>query len=182
MIETFRLHQLLRETVSAPYRCLVTRPTGAAIRTRIEQSLADSACVTVLLDFAEVEVIDFSCADEVIAKLVLAQLTSAGPFVVLQGLSEPQLEAVEHVLNHRRLAVAALRDQPARPALLGCADEDTREAFTALCDGGATDPDSLAARIGWSRERAEAALRMLTSLRLARFLDGAVSPVPVPVP
>ena len=37
MIETFRLHQLLRETVSAPYRCLVTRPTGAAIRSRIEQ-------------------------------------------------------------------------------------------------------------------------------------------------
>jgi len=180
MIETFRLHQLLRETVSAPYRCLVTRPTGAAIRSRIEEALADSACVTALLDFAEVEVIDFSCADEVVAKLVLAQHTSSGPYVVLQGLTEPQLEAVEHVLNHRRLAVAALREQPARPALLGCADDDTRQAFTTLCEDGATDPDSLARRIGWSRERAAAALEMLTSLRLARFLDGTIRPVPVP--
>jgi hypothetical protein len=180
MIETFRLHQLLRETVSAPYRCLVTRPTGAAIRTRIEQTLADSGCITALLDFAEVEVIDFSCADEVIAKLVLAQHTSAGPFVVLMGLTEPQLEAVEHVLNHRRLAVAALRAEPEQPALLGCADDDTRQAFSAVCEEGAADPDSLASRIGWSRERAAAALQMLTSMRLARFLDGTVRPVPVP--
>lgn len=180
MIETFRLHQLLRETVSAPYRCLVTRPTGAAIRSRIEQALADSACVTALLDFAEVEVIDFSCADEVIAKLVLAQHTSAGPFVVLQGLTEPQLEAVEHVLNHRQLAVAALGDARGRPALLGCADADARTAFSAVCEEGSADPDSLAQRIGWSRERAAAALDTLRSLRLARCIEGAFHPVPVP--
>ena len=180
MIETFRLHQLLRETVSAPYRCLVTRPTGAAIRSRIEHALADSACVTALLDFADVEVIDFSCADEVIAKLVLAQHTAAGAYVVLQGLSEPQLEAVEHVLNHRRLAVAALRESPARPALIGCADADARTAFTAVCEDGAADPDSLASRSGWTRERAAAALETLTSLRLARVVEGAFHLVPVP--
>jgi hypothetical protein len=180
MIETFRLHQLLRETVSAPYRCLVTRPTGAAIRSRIEQALAESTCVTALLDFAEVEVIDFSCADEVIAKLVLAQHSASGPFVVLQGLSEPQLEAVEHVLNHRRLAVAAVGERAGRPALLGCADADARTAFSAVCEDGAADVDTLAERRGWTRERAAAALETLTSLRLARFLDGAFHPVPVP--
>jgi hypothetical protein len=180
MIETFRLHQLLRETVSAPYGCLVTRPTGAAIRSRIEQALVDSACVTALLDFAEVDVIDFSCADEVIAKLVLAQHSTSGPFVVLQGLSEPQLEAVEHVLNHRRLAVAALGERAGRPALLGCADADARTAFSAVCEEGAADPDSLARRSGWTRERAAAALETLCSLRLARFLDGTFHPVPVP--
>ena len=49
MIETFRLHQLLRETVASPYRCLVTRPTGAAIRDRIERTIAESGCVTALL-------------------------------------------------------------------------------------------------------------------------------------
>lgn len=180
MIETFRLHQLLRETVSAPYRCLVTRPTGAAIRSRIEQALADSSCITALLDFAEVEVIDFSCADEVIAKLVLAQSSVAGRFVVLQGLSEPQLEAVEHVLNHRRLAVAAVNETRGRPALLGCADADARTAFSAVCEDGTADPESLARRSGWTRERAAAALETLTSLRLARCLDGEFRPVPVP--
>ena len=180
MIETFRLHQLLRETVSAPYRCLVTRPTGAAIRTRIERVLAESGCVTALLDFADVEVIDFSCADEVVAKLVLAQYTSSGPFVVLQGLTEPQLEAVEHVLNHRRLAVAALLRQPTQPSLLGCADADTRRAFSSVCEEGPADAGSLADRLGWTRDRAVAALEALSSLRLARFLDGTFHPVPVP--
>jgi hypothetical protein len=178
MIETFRLHQLLRETVSAPYRCLVTRPTGAAIRTRIEEALAVSACVTAMLDFAEVEVIDFSCADEVVAKLVLAQHGTNGRFVVLQGLSEPQLEAVEHVLNHRRLAVAAILE-PAQPAVLGCADEDARTAFSEVCGGGPADARSVASRLGWTAERAAAALDALSKLRLARVLDGAFYPVPV---
>ncbi|HEX6643883.1 MAG TPA: hypothetical protein VF037_04355 [Gemmatimonadales bacterium] len=177
MIETFRLHQLLRETVSAPYRCLVTRPTGAAIRSRIEEALAASACVTALLDFAEVEVIDFSCADEVVAKLVLAQHETNGRFVVLQGLSEPQLEAVEHVLNHRRLAVAALLE--AQPAVLGCADDDARTAFGEVCGGGPADADTVASRLGWTSERAAAALDALSRLRLARVLDGAFYPVPV---
>ena len=35
MIQTIRIGSLLREAVSAPYRNLVTRPTGVAVRTRI---------------------------------------------------------------------------------------------------------------------------------------------------
>jgi len=179
MIETFRLHQLLRETVSAPYRCLVTRPTGAAIRDRIERALSESGCVTALLDFAEVELIDFSCADEVVAKLVLGGETGAGPYVVLQGLAEHQREAVEHVLNHRHLAVTALLEQPEQPAVLGCADPDTRLAFCSVCEAGPADEELLAARLGWARERAAQALAMLATLRLARCYDGSFHPVPV---
>ncbi|HEU5048695.1 MAG TPA: hypothetical protein VFU00_00130 [Gemmatimonadales bacterium] len=178
MIETFRLHQLLRETVSAPYRCLVTRPTGAAIRTRIEDRLAVSACITALLDFAEVEIIDFSCADEVVAKLVLGQGDGSGRFVVLRGLGEHQIEAVEHVLNHRRLAVMAVSDEPEAPSVLGCADPDARLAFGSVCEGPA-DEGALAARLGWARERAARALESLAELRLARRIGGSFHPVPV---
>ena len=34
MIETIRIGHLLRETATSPYRHLVTRPTGAAVRNR----------------------------------------------------------------------------------------------------------------------------------------------------
>ena len=40
MIQTIHIGHLLRETVASPYRNLVTRPTGAAIRSRIQQARA----------------------------------------------------------------------------------------------------------------------------------------------
>ena len=180
MIETFRLHQLLRETVQSPYRCLVTRPTGAAIRDRIERSLETSSCVTALLDFAEVEMMDFSCADEVVAKLLLARGPGERPYFVLSGLHDGQREAVEHVLRHHQLAVAAIRDQTRSPAVLGCADEDARLAFESVCSTGPADEHALAARLGWAPERAARAIEGLAWLRLARVDEGTLHPVPLP--
>jgi len=72
VIETIRIGHLLREAVAAPYRNLVTRPTGAAVRSRIEAALARSNCRTAMLDFSGIELVDLSCADEVVAKLLLA--------------------------------------------------------------------------------------------------------------
>ena len=98
MIQTIRIGHLLREAVAAPYRNLVTRPTGAAVRTRIEETLAESDCSTAMLDFSEIELVDLSCADEVVAKLLLAG-RETGCFVVLQGLREDHHEAIDHVLS-----------------------------------------------------------------------------------
>ncbi len=179
MIETFRLHQLLRETVTSPYRCLVTRPTGAAIRGRIERAHADSGCITALLDFDDVELIDFSCADEVVAKLLLSGGRD-GPYFVLRGLRKDQVEAVEHVLRHHGLAVTAVSAGTEAPAVLGCADADAREALGSVCAQGPADENVLADRLGWAKERASGAFESLASLRLARLLDGALHPVPLP--
>lgn len=180
MIETFRLHQLLRETVQSPYRCLVTRPTGAAIRNRIERSLEASPCVTALLDFAEVEMLDFSCADEVVAKLLLARGPGERPYFVLSGLHDGQREAVEHVLRHHQLAVAALREPARSPSVLGCADEDARLAFESVCSEGPADDRTLASRLGWAPERAARAIEGLAWLRLAQVNQGTLHPVPLP--
>ena len=121
MIQTIHIGHLLREAVASPYRNLVTRPTGAAVRTRIRETLAASDCLTALLDFSGVELLDFSCADEIVAKLLLDDGERAGRFVVLQGLREDQHEAIEHVLTHHRLAVAAWTGRrarrPGRPGL-----------------------------------------------------------------
>ncbi len=104
MIETIQVGHLLRETAATPYRNLVTRPTGAAVRNRIEDTLARSDCLTALLDFSEIELLDFSCAEEIVAKLLLAQATGRPRFLLLRGLRDDQHDAIEHVLTHHRLA------------------------------------------------------------------------------
>jgi hypothetical protein len=166
VIQTIRIGSLLREAVAAPYRDLVTRPTGAAVRTRIEATLAGSNCLTALLDFSEIELVDLSCADEVVAKLLLTVRTAY--FVVLQGLREDHHEAIDHVLTHHRLAVAALPPGSPAPRLLGCVAPDAREAFTCIAENGPLDVTGLSRGMGWTWSRSREALGDLTVLRLVR--------------
>lgn len=167
MIQTFCIGHLLREAVAAPYRHLVTRPTGAAVRGRIEEALARSDCLTALLDFSEIELLDLSCADEIVAKLLLAG-AAAPRLVVLRGLREDQHEAIEHVLTHHRLAVAAVPYGDGGPRLLGWVTSDARAAFACLCRHGPLGAAELAWALGWSEPRAREALEALVRHRLVR--------------
>src|SRR5688572_29611609 len=68
----FDLSTLVPRSVASLFSHLVTRPTGQALRLGIESQLGELGpfCVSVL-DFSQVMVLDYSCADEVIAKLIL---------------------------------------------------------------------------------------------------------------
>ena len=179
MIQTIRIGTLLRETVASPYRNLVTRPTGAAIRNRIQAALAASDCHTALLDFSDIELLDLSCADEVVAKLLL---DGAGEvrFVVLSGLREDQHEAIEHVLTTHHLAVAAMPggEHPA-PRLLGWVTADARAAFAFLCERGALLTADLAGALDWPAARAQAALEALAVHRLVQTDGDRYQPLPI---
>ena len=146
MIQTIYIGHLLRETVTSPYRNLVTRPTGAAIRNRIQAALADSGCLTALLDFSGIELLDLSCADEVVAKLLLSDAERGGPAVVLRGL----------------------REDHAGPRLLGWVTPDARAAFACLYSRGALTAAELAAALGWVATRGAEALNALALRRLVR--------------
>jgi hypothetical protein len=176
MIQTIRIGHLLRETAAGPYRNLVTRPTGVAVRTRIEEALAHSECLTALLDFSEVELVDLSCADEVVAKLLLA--APGAHFVVLQGLREDHHEAIDHVLTHQRLAVAAVPPGSHEPRLLGWVSADARAAFACISEEGPLTPAGLARGLGWTEARAEQALEELTLHRLVRPIAELYHPLP----
>jgi len=167
MIETIRIGHLLRETASSPYRNLVTRPTGAAVRNRIQDTLARSDCLTALLDFSDTELLDFSCAEEIVAKLLLAQASDQPRFVVLRGLRDDQHDAIEQVLTHHRLAVAAMV-AGAEPVLLGWVSPDARAAFACVCRLGRARTGDLAEALGWPEPRASEALEALTLHRLVR--------------
>ncbi len=176
MIQTIRIGHLLREAVAAPYRNLVTRPTGAAVRTRIEETLARSECLTALLDFSEIELVDLSCADEVVAKLLLAGRTAC--FVVLQGLREDHHEAIDHVLIHNRLAVTAVPPGSREPRLLGWVADDARRAFACIGERGPLSVADLSRMLGWLEARSRAALRDLALNRLVRPVGELYHPLP----
>ncbi|HUR96032.1 MAG TPA: hypothetical protein VMY76_15740 [Gemmatimonadales bacterium] len=180
MIQTIHLGHLLRETVASPYRNLVTRPTGAAIRNRIQEALAGSDCLTALLDFSDIELLDFSCADEVVAKLLLDDGERTGCFVVLRGLREDQHEAIEHVLTHHRLVVAAMAPghEHEGPRLLGWVTADARAAFECLCTRGALTAGELAQALTWPAARGADALESLAAHRVARADEGRYHPLP----
>lgn len=172
-----RIDHVLAETVTAPYRVLVTRPTGAAVRGRIEAALAGSECEVVLLDFSAVDCLDFSCADEVIAKLVLNVVGGRPVAVALRGLCDEQREAVTHVLEHHGLAVASM-DGNGSVELIGATDEDIRAAFAAVWSRGALDAPMLAELAGWSLERAARALDTLARHRVVRAAGTTIHPLP----
>jgi hypothetical protein len=179
MIQTISIGHLLREAVSTPYRNLVTRPTGAAVRNRIQARLAGTNCLTALLDFSEVELLDFSCADEVVAKLLLSRAAGTPCFFVLRGLREDQHEAIEHVLTHHRLAVAAVPNGGAGPRVLGWVTSDARAAFGWICDRGPMTPLDLAGAAGWPEPRAAGALDTLAIHRLVRPDGTLYHPLPI---
>jgi hypothetical protein len=105
------LSSVLRQTVSCElYSNLVTRPTGAAVRGAIERILDDTESERALtvIDLSQVSMIDFSCADEVIAKLVLRYSADDAPgevYFVFKGIGDDHWIAVEAVLERHGLAV-----------------------------------------------------------------------------
>lgn len=176
MTLTIRLDDLLGEMVTPRSRHLVTRPTGAAVRGRIQRAIAAATTPTTRLDFGDVEGIDFSCADEIVAKLLLE--TDAGQFVLLANVEESQAEAIHHVLARRNLAVVAVRREGA-PCVLGATNADLDSAFQAVLTFGPGDAARLADRLAWSLERAADALQALALRRLVVAAGGTFASLPL---
>lgn len=107
MIQHIDVHAVLQESVSGVYADLVTRPTGRVVRERIERVMAavESDVAVARIDFTGVGCIDYSCADEIVAKL----LQGRPAVLVLTGVSEGHREAIEPVLAGHRLAVVIER-------------------------------------------------------------------------
>ncbi|MGH7702604.1 MAG: hypothetical protein ACREMO_05895 [Gemmatimonadales bacterium] len=180
MIRTIRLARVLREAVETPYRDLVTRTTGAAVRGSIEREIAQASAPTTLLDFTSVGLVDFSCADEVVAKLLLGAPADEDHYVVLLGLTEDHSEAIDHVLSHHRLAILVLgsEDTDGSPQVLGALRPDLREALACVHRSGPGDASTVAADLEWPVERAADALQALGLLRLVQVKGGTFRPIP----
>jgi hypothetical protein len=107
---------LVQRSVATLHSHLVTRPTGRAVRLAIETQIAESArAILSLIDFSEVAVLDFSCADEVVAKLLLRYLEEDRPkeaFFVLRGIRHLHRDPIQVALERQSLVtVAEVEDQ-----------------------------------------------------------------------
>jgi len=178
MIQRIDLAPLLRESVSTPYSDMVTRPTGAAIRGRIERAIVGSVHRATQLDFTAVGLVDMSCADEVVAKLLLWVSTEDEErYVVLSGVSEGHLDAIDPVLERHGLTIAAFPAGGGMPRLLGVTTPDVLHAFQGVHRLGAGDAGRLADLLGWTVERAADALQSLALRRLIQAASGTFRPL-----
>ena len=180
MMQRIDLAPLLRETVATPYSDLVTRSTGAALRDRIERTISGASHRTTQLDFTSVGLLDFSCADEVVAKLLLRVADEEEHYVVLSGVTDSHLDAIEHVLERHGLSVAALTPGDAAPRVLGATTPDVIAAFQIVQRLGAGDAGRLADALGWTIERAADALQLLALRRLIQAAGGTYRPLLLP--
>ena len=160
---------VLHTSVATLFSNLVTRPTGRAVRYAIEQRIEESGgtCLSIL-DFSQVGIIDFSCADEIVAKLLQKYRLANRPtdaFFVVKGVAEHHREPIETVLNRHNLLLIAVDQE--RPALWGPAPTRLRLAWHWLNRLGRAFPDDLAAAHGLTTRTAGSWLNRLVSWRLA---------------
>lgn len=175
MMNHIDLSRVLRQTLACDlYSNLVTRPTGAAVRGQIEEMLSDSGPRAVaVIDFTHVSMIDFSCADEVVAKLLMRYATDDPPtdaYFLFRGITEDHADAIEAVLERHAL-VAALEEGD-HVKLAGTPSEDEQNAWTASCALGRADATELAMRMGCAVDEAERTLRALCRRRVMMCVDG----------
>ncbi len=168
---------VLRHRVCELYSDLVTRPTGRAVRAAIEQQLTTSARRTLtVIDFSNVGLLDFSCADEVVAKLLLRYCVDDPAceerYFVFRGVTETHLDAIEAVLERHQLALVA-DDGSGTVYLIGAVDELERLVWETMCEDGRCAPAALADRLAISGAEAERLLEVLHRRRLLmRSEDG----------
>lgn len=166
---------VLRSAVNQNYGNLLTRDTGMAVRHQIERELMSNreGGITAL-DFSSIGLMDYSCADEVVAKLlVLLQNDdiARGGYVLFRGIGEDHLELVESVLKHHGLALVCLCED-GNPRLIGRVSEAERRAWEMVRARGSAAPADLADEFGFGEDFVAEVLDGLSRRRLVRRGSG----------
>jgi hypothetical protein len=109
-MKTYNLYSFLKEELKNGSSDLVTRQSGQVIRGRIEREIQQERDGEIIaLDFSQIGIIDYSCADEIIAKLISRLLANeyGNKYVLLAGVNDNQKENIEVALERKDLAVMA---------------------------------------------------------------------------
>ena len=168
---------VLRQTLSCElYSNLVTRPTGAAVRTQIEALLADSRERTLtVIDFSHVGMIDFSCADEVVAKLLLRYVAEERDdreaYFLFRGVTEDHWDAIEAVLERHKLAMVLEQADGGGAHIGGIVDDRERTAWNKVYELGRAAPADLADVLGSPTDDCAQVLETLHRRRLVMRLE-----------
>jgi hypothetical protein len=176
VINHIDLGTVLRRTVCDLYSDLVTRPTGAAVRDGIEKQLSELGDRSLpVIDFSHVGLLDYSCADEIVAKLLMRYAEASAPrdaYFLFRGVSDSHLDAIETVLERHNLAIVA-QAEDGTVVLVGTVDDPERRAWEAMSRLGRAMAGDLAREAGIAPEQVDGVIGTLCRRRLAMELDGA---------
>lgn len=128
---TCDLYTILKDELKNGSSNLVTRPTGQAVRERIERDVEQAPEGSVIgLDFSKVGVIDYSCSDEIVAKLLSRLLAGeyGEKYLMLTGMNDNQRENIEVALERKDLAIIAETKERTR-AVLGNLNKYLRDTL-----------------------------------------------------
>lgn len=167
---------LLRRTVCDLYSNLVTRPTGAAVRKEIEVVLSglEEPSLTVI-DFSQVGLLDFSCADEVVGKLldgVRRQAILTDAYVLVRGVRDDHLEAIDAVMQRYDLAVMA-EGEDGTWRVVGPLDDEMRNVLDAVRRCGRVVTSDLVKEVDQPASTLKTSLDGLLARRLVMREDDA---------
>ena len=160
---------------------LVTRATGRTVRTQIEAHLAGGQPGSVsIIDFSKVGLLDFSCADEIVATLMRQCADSPGDdrYLLFSGITDGHLDAIESVLLKHKLALVVRYTGLGALRLVGVVNDAERvvwEAVVRLQPAGAA---RIADETGLNEEDVRTSLGALHRRRLL-MKDGAMYLAPV---
>jgi hypothetical protein len=137
-MQTYNLYKLLKEELKNGSSDLVTRQSGQVIRERVEKDIEKEKDGEIIaLDFSKIGIIDYSCADEVVAKLISRLLSGeyGDKYIVLTGLNENQKENIEVALDRKELAVMAQMNN-GKKILLGNLNNYLKETLNFILKKG----------------------------------------------
>jgi hypothetical protein len=169
----YNLYKLLKEELGNGSSDLVTRPSGQAIRERIERDIVkEEVGAVIALDFSKIGIVDYSCADEIIAKLISRLLGGeyGEKYIILSGLNENQKENIEVALERKDLAVMAeMRD--GKKVLIGNLNNYLLETLDMISKKGKITAGDLSTALKLPANTSGTRLLNLHKKRLVKRMD-----------
>ena len=173
-MQTYNLCEFIKKAKFKNGTCdLVTRPMGQGVRAYIERAIEQEEGGSVIaLDFSRIRVIDYSCADEIVAKLVsrLWGGEYGDKYILLRGLNENQRENIEVALEKKDLAVIAETEQ-GMMTVLGSLNNYLRETLNMVLQRGALTAKQLSETMSLEMNTSGTRLLNLHKKRLVKRTD-----------
>ena len=170
---TYDLYKILKEELKNGSSDLVTRPSGQVIRTRIEGDIeSEKDGEVIALDFSKIGIIDYSCADEIVAKLISRLLSGeyGEKYIVLTGLNENQKENIEVALEKKDLAII-VQMKNGKKILLGNLNNYLKETLNFILKKGKITASDLSEYLKLPANTSGTRLLNLHKKRLVKRMD-----------
>jgi hypothetical protein len=134
-----------------------------------------------VIDFSSIGLLDFSCADEIVANLMRRWCTDSMDterYIVFDGINDDHLDAIEHVLENHDLALVARFSGHGKPRLVGAVSDGDRVVWDALVRLQPALPSTIALEASLDYDDT---ITRLVSLHRKRLVmkDGAMYRVPI---